>query len=79
VLSDAQALTSTGSATQISIQGGGAVTTVHLAEGVGNGAGQWQETGTAAVNGVLYDVYHNTAQGSNTAADLLIQHGISVS
>jgi hypothetical protein len=54
------------------------VTTVNLAEGVGAGAGQWQDTGTSTVNGVLYDVYHNTAEGTNTAADLLIQHGIHV-
>jgi hypothetical protein len=78
VLSDASALTGAGAAQQVMVEGGGVVSKVHLAEGVGNGANQWQETGQTTVNGVLYDVYHNAAQGASTAADLLIQHGISV-
>jgi hypothetical protein len=80
VLSDVKALSLEGAAAQqVTINGGGGVvTTVNLAEGVGAGAGQWQDTGTSTVNGVLYDVYHNTAEGTNTAADLLIQHGIHV-
>ena len=81
VLSDAGTLTGAGSAAaarQVTINSGGAVSAVHLVEGVGTGANQWQDTGTTSVNGVLYDLYHNTAQGANTAADLLIQHGIAV-
>jgi hypothetical protein len=54
------------------------VQTVNLSEGLGTGANQWQDTGTTTVNGVLYDVYHNAAEGAVTAADLLIQHGIHV-
>jgi hypothetical protein len=80
VLSDAGTLTGAGSsaARQVTINSGGAVSTVHLVEGVGAGANQWQGAGTTTVNGVLYDLYHNTAQGTSTAADLLLQHGITV-
>jgi len=46
--------------------------------GVGTGASQWQNTGVTVVDGVIHDVYHNIAQGVNAAADLLIQHGITV-
>jgi hypothetical protein len=80
VLSDAGALTGAGgsAARPVTINGGGTVSTVHLVEGVGAAANQWQDTGTSTVNGVLYDLYHNTAQGTSTAANLLIQHGIAV-
>ena len=78
ILSDAQALTGAGSTQQVTVNGGGVVSTVHLTDGIGTGAGQWQDTGTATVNGVLYDVYHNAAQGASTVADLLIEHGIGV-
>jgi hypothetical protein len=80
VLSDAGALTGAGgsAARPVTINSGGAVSTVHLVEGVGAAANQWQDTGTTTVNGVLYDLYHNTAQGTSSAANLLIQHGIAV-
>jgi hypothetical protein len=80
VLSNASALTSAaGSAQQVTINGGGVVTAVTLTDGVGTGSNQWQETGTTILNGITYDVYHNAAQGASTVADLLIQHGITVS
>ena len=78
VLSDANALTSAGSTQPVTINSGGVVSTVHLTEGVGAGANQWQNTGSTVVNGVTYDVYHNTAEGAHALADLLIQHGITV-
>jgi hypothetical protein len=75
VLNGASGLSST---TQFTIKSGGAVCTVDLTDGIGTGAGQWQDTGPTTVNGVVYDVYHNNSQGASTAADLLIQHGINV-
>ncbi|CAB3778414.1 hypothetical protein LMG27177_00599 [Paraburkholderia fynbosensis] len=57
---------------------GDSSSSVTLAEGTGTGSAQWQVTGTTTVNNVAYDVYHNTSMGSNTVADLLIQHGIQV-
>jgi len=77
VLSDAGKLAGAGASGPVTV-GGGAVSMVHLAEGVGTGANQWQNTGATIVDGVIYDVYHNIAQGGNTVADLLIQHGIAV-
>jgi hypothetical protein len=38
----------------------------------------WMMTGSQAVDGTNFDVYHNMSMGSNTAADLLIQHGVQV-
>jgi len=38
----------------------------------------WVTTGTLTVSGVVFDVYHNSSMGSNTAADLLIQQGVHV-
>jgi hypothetical protein len=65
---------------QAMINNGGIVSTVQLAGGVAgvDPGGQWQETSTTTVNGVLYNVYHNTSEGASTAADLLIQQGITV-
>ena len=74
---DAGKLAGAGASGPVTV-GGGAVFMVHLAEGVGTGANQWQNTGATTVDGVIYDVYHNIAQGGNTVADLLIQHGIAV-
>jgi hypothetical protein len=79
VLNDANILTSAGSTQQVTVDNGGVVSTVTLAEGVGTGANQWQDTGATTVNGITYDIYHNAAQGASTLADLLIQHGIAVS
>jgi hypothetical protein len=56
----------------------GVVSAVALAEGVGTGTGQWQDTSSVVVGGITYDVYHNISQ-TTTVADLLIQHGIAVS
>jgi hypothetical protein len=38
----------------------------------------WKISGSTAIKGVTYDVYHNTTMGSNTVADLLIQHDVHV-
>jgi hypothetical protein len=52
---------------------GDANSTVHL-----NDTG-WAKSGaTQLIGGVSFDVWHNTAQGSSTAADLLIQQGVHV-
>ena len=57
------------------IKGDGS-STVDLAETVGSGG--WAVSGSKTVNGVDYDIWHNASMGSNTNADLLIQHGINV-
>ncbi|WP_171049448.1 Ig-like domain-containing protein [Pseudomonas nicosulfuronedens] len=57
------------------IKGDGS-STVDLAETVGSGG--WEVSGSKNVNGVDYDIWHNASMGSNTNADLLIQHGINV-
>ena len=80
VLSDAHVLAGAGSDQQVTINSGnGLVSQVNLAEGIGTGTDQWQDTGTQTINGMDYVVYHNAAQGSSTVADLLIQQGITVS
>ncbi|WP_313465982.1 beta strand repeat-containing protein, partial [Pseudomonas nitroreducens] len=55
---------------------GDGTSTVDLAETVGSGG--WEVSGSKTVNGVDYDIWHNASMGSNTNADLLIQHGINV-
>jgi len=48
------------------------MSTVNLADA------NWASSGTQTLGGVSYDVWHNTAQGSNVVADLLIQQGVCV-
>jgi len=38
----------------------------------------WSSNTTQTVGGVIYDVWHNAAQGASTVADLLIQQGVHV-
>ena len=80
VLNDANALAGAGPDQQVTINSGnGLVSQVNLLTD-GTDADQWQDTGTqTTINNVVYDVYHNAAQGDSTVADLLIQHGITVS
>ncbi|WP_036018213.1 Ig-like domain-containing protein [Paraburkholderia mimosarum] len=72
VLNEADSLTST---LHMTISGD-STSTVVLAEPLG--ASGWQQSGSQTVNGVTYDVWHNTTMGTNTMADLLIQHGVNV-
>lgn len=75
VLSDTAAL---GNGQHVTIgESGSVVTSVTLTDGVGTGANQWENTGSTTIGGITYDVYHNTSQ-TTTAADLLLQHGITV-
>jgi hypothetical protein len=77
LLSNTSALSKSAS-TPHTVDSGGVVTTVNLSQGDGS-ANQWHGSGSATVNGVIYDVYHNATQGASTVADLLIQHaGITV-
>ncbi len=55
---------------------GDSTSTVDLAETVGEGG--WAVSGSTTVDGVAFDIWHNATMGSNTNADLLIQHGINV-
>ena len=58
--------------------------TVTVGGGTAFGQGGWHRSepvakyGVTVVDGVIHGVYHNIAQGVNAAADLLIQHGITV-
>jgi uncharacterized protein (DUF2141 family) len=68
---------------QITILGDG-TSTVQLLTAAGtptnsaNGAG-WTQTGSQTIGGIQFDQYHNSAvAATNTAADLLIQHGVVV-
>jgi hypothetical protein len=52
---------------------------VQLDGGLESTAGSnWSVTGTQSVNGVAFDIYHNSTMGANTVADLLIQQGVHV-
>jgi hypothetical protein len=78
VLTDADALARAGLSQKIMLSSGGSLSAVNLVEGVGEGVNQWHDAGTTTINGVDYEVYHNAGQGANSAADILIQHGIQV-
>jgi hypothetical protein len=57
---------------------GDGTSTVQLEGSTSLSGSNWAQNGTATVNGVLFDVYHNSTMGNNTIADLLIQHGVQV-
>ena len=48
---------------------------VNLVHGQGD---IWDVSGQREVNGVTYDVYHNSSTGSSTLGDVLIQQGLHV-
>ncbi|AKJ42481.1 Ig-like domain-containing protein [Pragia fontium] len=48
---------------------------VNLVHGQGD---IWNVSGQSVVNGVIYDVYHNSSQGMNTLGDVLVQQGLHV-
>jgi hypothetical protein len=57
-------------------------TSTVMLEGTSDAAGLaaagWATTGQQTINGVTFDVWHNASMGVNTAADLLIEHGVHV-
>jgi hypothetical protein len=57
---------------------GDATSTVQLEGSATLAATHWVVTGQQTVDGVTFDVYHNTTMGANTLADLLIQQGVHV-
>jgi len=57
---------------------GDATSTVQLDGSATLAATNWAVTGQQTIDGVTFDVYHNSTMGANTAADLLIQQGVHV-
>ena len=60
---------------EVIIKGGeGSLVNLHIGTD-----GAWNETGQRTVDGLTFDVYHNTSiEASNTLGDVLVQHGLHV-